>query len=241
MHSRVRLGLLFTIGILAGVIGLGVDHFRAERRERVKQDKGQQREREQVRADIGLVEAGRTLESTAAEASRRSAYRSMHDVSQAQAESATAAPIPAPRLAAVGEGIEQAPKNEADYADAVDVSFYAEDSDPAWSRGAEKLTISALTSALPSASKIGAVECRTTLCRMESVHRDLDAYGAYVEAAFASRDRELWNGGFATFITERTGAEVRVVSFFAREGHAVTIPQADGSNSEVAVTSDGRN
>jgi len=100
----------------------------------------------------------------------------------------------------------------------LDGKFAAQDSDPAWSRDAARHADEALSSALPTGTTLGHVECHASLCRVESFHTSREAHRAFIDASFLSRDKKLWNGATASIVVEASEAGVKAVSYIAREG-----------------------
>jgi hypothetical protein len=105
-------------------------------------------------------------------------------------------------------------------------TFEAERVDPAWSFQATRDATRALSTAAPPGSTLGKIECRTNLCRVESTHENLEAFKAYVDASYMSRERTIWNGGFTAMVTARSATGVTAVTFIAREGQGVPVADA---------------
>lgn len=103
-----------------------------------------------------------------------------------------------------------------------------EDFDPDWSQRAGGSFTKALTAGLPEGSTVSNVECRSTLCRAETTHQSVDAFVAYNEAVFMSPERQVWNGGMFSTVVEETSSGVTAVSFIAKEGAALPVPETEG-------------
>jgi hypothetical protein len=104
--------------------------------------------------------------------------------------------------------------------------FDDERPDPGWSIQAARQVQSALSSTLPAGSTLGKIDCRTKLCRVETTHDSIDAFKAYVDAGYISREKKTWNSGFSALVTSRTASGVNAVTFIAREGQSVPVPDS---------------
>lgn len=110
--------------------------------------------------------------------------------------------------------------------DRIGTSFEAERVDPMWD-GIElarlEKTIPAL---LPPGSQIRRVECRSTMCRIESSHASLDQFGEFVQRAFGGATRVNQSGFFAGLLADpQPGQPVVTVAYIARKGHALPMPE----------------
>lgn len=103
----------------------------------------------------------------------------------------------------------------------IDGKFAAQDADPDWSLEAAHRVGDALSSSLPSGTTVGRIECRASLCRVESFHASREAFRSFVDATLLSRDRKIWNAAFTSIVLDASGPGVKAVSFIAREGHAL--------------------
>jgi hypothetical protein len=111
-----------------------------------------------------------------------------------------------------------------EHAALLDNRFDDERADPSWSIQAARQVQSALSSTLPSGSTLGRIDCRTNLCRVETTHESIDAFKAYVDAAYISREKKTWNSGFSALVTARSASGVSAVTFVGREGQSVPLP-----------------
>ncbi len=114
---------------------------------------------------------------------------------------------------------------EAEIGAQLDDKFAAEHVDPTWSQGATSAATRALAGALAKGTTLGKVECRTNLCKVESFHENADAFRQFAENAFMNHDRQLWNGGIATMIRAESTSGVTAVSYIAKEGQGVPVPE----------------
>ena len=98
-------------------------------------------------------------------------------------------------------------------------AFVAERPDPAWTEAANRLADARLGAALPASSALRSVECRSSLCRIETVHPDMEHYQRFFQRAFVDQDTRAWNGAVTTAeLTEAGDGSVHVISYLAREG-----------------------
>ncbi len=115
-----------------------------------------------------------------------------------------ATPQPAP-VEVVGERIEE--------------RFGTEPPDTAWARGAEHTAEGGVRAALPDHSLLRSVECRASMCRIETEHADSERSQAFVRTAFMTPGRQVWNGGFLSMRSgDSADGRVVMVTFLAREG-----------------------
>jgi hypothetical protein len=129
----------------------------------------------------------------------------------AEAASRTASP-PAP------------PPTEAEVLAHLGSSFSREPTDPRWSGEAATQARTALATRLTAGSAIQKVECKSTLCRMEISHLDLDSFRQSVRSTFLAPDNGLWNGAWMAAVVD-TDNGVRAVAYLARPGADLPIPE----------------
>lgn len=109
----------------------------------------------------------------------------------------------------------------------METTFSQERPDPDWARSAQEAARRGIESTLPAASKLRAVECRDSMCRIETAHQDLESCQAFVQATFMDPGTHLWNGGFfATVVPDPRTDELTVVSYLARDGEQLPPPRA---------------
>jgi hypothetical protein len=100
----------------------------------------------------------------------------------------------------------------------------------AWTHGARQIAESKLSALLPAGSAARAVECRASMCRIETEHADVAHYAQFARSAFLEARTQLWNGGVFSAIVEdssASGGKVISVAYLAGEGQ--TLPIGDGS------------
>jgi hypothetical protein len=108
----------------------------------------------------------------------------------------------------------------------LDSAFLAQQADPAWTASASRLVESRIGAALPPGSALRGVECRASLCKIESDHPDLPHYQRFFQRAFVDQDTRAWNGAVTTAeLADAGDGTVHVISYLAREGAA--LPQGD--------------
>lgn len=114
------------------------------------------------------------------------------------------------------------------FVDHADQVLAVEARDSSW-REASELPVK-LKTILPAGSLLEAVTCGSTLCRVESKHRNLDAYNAFV-AELASRPKPgvpppstpFWGGSSAAYLVLGDqenldpASEVHAIAYLARE------------------------
>lgn len=119
--------------------------------------------------------------------------------------------------------------------DALEAAFASEARDGAWAMEARRTVDATLSAELPAKSAIKSIDCRSTLCRIESTHDGYTYAKAFVNQLVLP-ERRPWNGAFYTGPVARdpqSGA-VTFVTYLAREGAAMpTIP--DHASEEQAV------
>jgi ATP-dependent exoDNAse (exonuclease V) beta subunit len=195
--------------------------------------------REQVRRNDQLTQRVEALQRHVTQLEEKGAARSSEHVSWREvargAGTRTLAPGTIPASAAAGDTSTEvspravrpdAPEAE-EMAAHIGSEFAAQDDDVGWSRPAEKRLLLALSEQLPEGSLLQDVRCRASLCEMRSSHVDRERYQSFVDAATAARTGELWNGAFATFITEESKGGLQALTYLAKEGQELPMPAAE--------------
>jgi hypothetical protein len=89
----------------------------------------------------------------------------------------------------------------------------------AWGENAQTRARQVLGRLATPGSALGSVACRSTLCRIEASHRDLEAYQTFAMAVIRSRRKDgLWNGWVTSRVRTRSPSSVVTVTFLTREG-----------------------
>lgn len=106
--------------------------------------------------------------------------------------------------------------------------FNSETVDPTWNWRAADTITKVIQATLPAGSWLHRVECRGTLCRVETGHLDADAFRTYVQAAFLGYETQIGNSGFFASLLDRptSGSPVMAVVYLAREGKDLPEPEA---------------
>jgi type II secretory pathway pseudopilin PulG len=109
----------------------------------------------------------------------------------------------------------------------VENAFAAEPTNDAWAmptRVALRDRMTALSQA--SSSSLRGIDCRSSICRIEVVHRDADASRQFTDKAFTDPDERAWNGP-VILIPPRFDPDgsVAVVMYLGREGTPLLKPE----------------
>ncbi|HEX4339733.1 MAG TPA: hypothetical protein VH062_27685 [Polyangiaceae bacterium] len=98
--------------------------------------------------------------------------------------------------------------------------FQNEVEDRAWTGTARAAAEQQIQLGLPPRSRVGELECRSTMCRATITHENVDAYRGYVQGILnvASRD---WKGPFmATLVGTAPDGRAETEMYFFKDGHA---------------------
>jgi hypothetical protein len=95
--------------------------------------------------------------------------------------------------------------------------FGHEPADAAWSRPAQALLDSHIRAGLPDGSRVVSLECRQTMCRVESEHTSLAIYARFVNEALLFPTGG-WNGPVMTQILSQAGPQITSVAYLLRDG-----------------------
>jgi hypothetical protein len=104
----------------------------------------------------------------------------------------------------------------------IDARFYSEPAETEWGRRAARRTTAVFRRLATPSTRLGRIECRATLCRVEATHRDVDDFQAYVTSVAADpideRDEgRLWNAGFTAQVISTSPAGVGAITYVSRE------------------------
>jgi len=114
-----------------------------------------------------------------------------------------------------------------DLSDHYAAAFTAEDEDADWASRARQTAEERVRADLPAGSELRSVECRASICRIETSHADRDGFREFARRAFNDPTTGVWNGGsFSTIVSGNTdpGTPIVVVSYLAREGSNLPPP-----------------
>jgi hypothetical protein len=105
----------------------------------------------------------------------------------------------------------------------LDHAFQDEAVDETWTVQAAATARTRMAAVLPETSRLRSIECRASMCRLETAHKDPESYGKFLVGAFHDPATRLWNaGGFSTPLADRDEeGRVVTVAFLAREGEAL--------------------
>jgi hypothetical protein len=137
---------------------------------------------------------------------------------EASSPSAPAAPAPPPAAP-------PSPSSD-EVRDQIGGSFKSERVDTSWD-GVELARLEkALPALLPTGSQITRVECRSTMCRIESSHASVDQFTEFARSAFLMEKR-VNEGPFFASVTAPpvAGQPVTTVAYIARKGHILPMPE----------------
>lgn len=105
--------------------------------------------------------------------------------------------------------------------------FTSPNRDPAWAKEAQTAAVSKLREILPQSSQMRAVECHSTMCRIETVHDDVETYRQFAQRVVFDSASRPWNGAvFAGVLEDGKPSDERVttVMYIAREGESLPMP-----------------
>ena len=99
-------------------------------------------------------------------------------------------------------------------------SFAAEPEDPSWSEEAQRVAAARVKSLLSTSLKLGAVECRTSICRIDLRSTSRQELDRFNELALRDSDHWIWNGPSSVSIHGvRATNSLTETMYLAREGH----------------------
>ncbi len=205
-----RRGLLAAVGAL--VIAGGLLYWKS-RADGVDFDDTQQ-EMQQLRSEM------RDLKRDQAASLLLAAQRDGKDTSTAPPGRGPA-PGEGQSAAAGSAGATQHSYTEEEIADDLDSRFEAEPFDAAWSNSATREATRALSTDLPEGTTLTKLECRSSLCRVDTLHDSLDSFRTFASTSLLGRERRIWNGGVSTMVRESSDTEVKAVTYIAKEGQSV--------------------
>lgn len=103
--------------------------------------------------------------------------------------------------------------------DTLEAAFVSEVRDSAWATDARRAAESKLSAELPPKSILKSIDCRSSLCRVESTH-DGYAYAKTFVNRLATPEGRPWNGAFyaGPVSQDPQGGAVTFITYLAREG-----------------------
>ncbi len=96
--------------------------------------------------------------------------------------------------------------------------------DRAWAEAAQASAGACLTSFLPAGSLLRSIECRASMCRVETSHPDVTTSTQFVRSALLGTYGRAWKGASYSAPLDSLGAsnEVVLVTYLAREGNGLS-------------------
>jgi hypothetical protein len=163
----------------------------------------------------------------------RSSTQSPQPVGTVDKSDATAEPAPAKaRQPAQPKRGQTMIEDFAPIHDVLEAAFAQESHDGAWSMDAQRTAERSLSATLPPRTAIKSIDCRSKLCRIETIHAGYPDARVFVRHLVEPAERP-WNGAFYTGPIARdsgTGV-VTFVTYLAREGAVMpTIPDPAGDD-----------
>jgi hypothetical protein len=109
-----------------------------------------------------------------------------------------------------------APLSHEEYVTHAEAEFVGEAADPRWNPARDLTT--KVTAVLPAGSSLRSLECRSSMCRMETTHVSSDDYVAFTRTFALTAGPPIWSGPVVFQMTPaRAGGEVTAVAFLGRE------------------------
>jgi hypothetical protein len=105
--------------------------------------------------------------------------------------------------------------------DNLEIAFGGDHRDSIWSGADQRRTTQKLEGALPEGSSLKSLDCRASICRVETSHADLAHYKTFVRTAFMNPTTQIWNAPSVSMRmsdVDTPGAALVTVSYIAREG-----------------------
>lgn len=104
----------------------------------------------------------------------------------------------------------------------IDARFYREPAETEWGKTAVERTTAVFRRLATPSTRLGRIECRATMCRVEATHRDVDDFQSYVTSVAADpidqHDQgRLWNAGFTAQVISTSPSGVNAITYVSRE------------------------
>jgi len=115
--------------------------------------------------------------------------------------------------------------------DTLERAFAAEPGDGAWAMVARR-SVETRFADLPAASRLRSIDCRSTLCRVETLHDGYSDARVFTQR-LASLDQRAWSGGLFTgpIAQDPQSGAVTFVTYLVRDGVALpVIPDGAGDD-----------
>jgi hypothetical protein len=111
----------------------------------------------------------------------------------------------------------------------IEGSFQAEPMEADWASHAKYLAQDKLTAALGPESRIESIECRSSMCRIRSVHADPNSANQFINSKLGQDDSLPWRGPFTVGVVEEApnNGPVTLITYLGREGHHLPLVPSD--------------
>lgn len=171
-----------------------------------------------------LREQVRELEASVAHSERaareaQSAAQAAQVAVRAQGEKPSSAP-PAPEANPPARGPDAPPPEPRveEVIEQLDERFFTELLDPGWSQQARRRA-DQFTGLLPTGARVLSLECRTSICRMETAQPSLEAFQDFVRQRLVGGNHD-WDGPIMAAVKgdPHKPGEIVTVTYLAREG-----------------------
>jgi hypothetical protein len=135
---------------------------------------------------------------------------------------AAAVPGPTPQPNAPPASSAPAPATPAEIHARFDARFNEERRDEAWAGTSQRTATSRISAVLPATSKLQSIECRASMCRIETTHEDAGHYRNFVRDGFLDPNTAPWNGAyFSTAVPDPDSGKLVATAYLAREGESL--------------------
>ena len=178
-------------------------------RDRRRQERAIADLRQDVTALASTGEIGSTRASSGGD--KLAAYMAMAAVATAKERETEKTPPLAKQLTPEQQVIEARERYEAAYTH--------DPPDPVWAAQAREIADRKLPGLLPEGSRVRAFDCRAELCRLETSHKDMDSYMAFIHSAFLNTAQAMWKAGTYSTPLHNDLHDGFMVTYIAREGH----------------------
>jgi hypothetical protein len=125
----------------------------------------------------------------------------------------------APTASADAPSANRAPADATERRVQYNAKFSDEYRDAQWATASQDVATAKLKTILPPTSELKSVECRSSMCKIETTHEDAEHYRDFANNAFMNPTTVPWNGAFFSTGAEdpATGRFV-AVAYLGREG-----------------------
>lgn len=104
-----------------------------------------------------------------------------------------------------------------------ELRFQHETADPDWALAAQRTAREKLQALVPDQANLRAVDCHSSLCRIEVMHQSRDSLRRYLERIVGDPQGRPWNAGVVAADPQDAGAgQLLSVLYLAREGRQLT-------------------